>query len=242
MALQHSLLLPIGLVLFLLAVDAAVTMGLVSTMVAFLHSDGKGPFPFTPPNGSHLLILAGEPTNLVVNQGHTTNAAGGTALILVGFGGSIALWLERRSRKKWDHSSPFFHLWSLLVLLSWLLTTGALIYTFVETSHTSGQSIDVAAVRDLAGSTTHYPYGRWTPENWYAAVLELPLQDATQRRALRGEMTVMRGWRWNLVPMFVLGFGLLVLVVLEQVRVRRRGAQNVSMTEVLAEPFEKVSA
>lgn len=97
-------------------------------------------------------------------------------------------------------------------------------------------------MRDLPASTTHYPYGRWTPENWYAAVLELPLQDATQRRVLRGEMTVMRGWRWNLVPLCVLGFGLLVLVGLEQVRVRRRGAQSVSMTEVLAEPFKKVSA
>lgn len=100
MGFQNSLLLPIGLALFLLAVDAAVTMGLVSTMVAFLHNDGKGPFVLSPGSGSHVLLLAGEPANLVVNQGHTTNAAGGTALILVGFGGSIALWLERRSRKK----------------------------------------------------------------------------------------------------------------------------------------------
>jgi hypothetical protein len=107
MGLTRSLLLPIGLVLFLLAVDAAITMGLVSSMVSFLHHHGRGPFAVAPPDGSPFL-LAGEPANLVVNQGHTTNAAGGTALILVGLGGSIALWRERRARKKvtLTHSLP----------------------------------------------------------------------------------------------------------------------------------------
>lgn len=99
MRLRHSLLLPIGLCLFLLAVDAAITMGLVSNMVSFLHRNGRGPFAVAPADGSPFL-LTGKPANLVVNQGHTTNAAGGTALILIGFGGSIALWLERRARKK----------------------------------------------------------------------------------------------------------------------------------------------
>lgn len=74
-------------------------MGLVSNMVSFLHRNGRGPFAVAPADGSPFL-LAGEPANLVVDQGHTANAAGGTALILVGFGGSIALWLERRVRKK----------------------------------------------------------------------------------------------------------------------------------------------
>jgi hypothetical protein len=99
MALSRSLLLPIGFTTFLLAVDAAISLGLVSSMVAFLHHYGRGPFPVANPAGSYFL-LAGEPANLVTDQGHTTNAAGGTALVLVAFGGTIALWLEKRSRKK----------------------------------------------------------------------------------------------------------------------------------------------
>lgn len=104
MALSRSLLFPIGFTTLLLAIDAAISLGLVSSMVAFLHSSGRGPFAVASPAGSPLL-LAGEPANLVVNQGHTANGAGGTALVLVGFGGSIALWLEHRSRKK--VSRPF---------------------------------------------------------------------------------------------------------------------------------------
>ncbi|KAK4042273.1 hypothetical protein C8A01DRAFT_14102 [Parachaetomium inaequale] len=239
MGLTRSLLLPIGLVLFLLAVDAAITMGLVSSMVSFLHHRGRGPFAVAPPDGSPFL-LAGLPANLVVNQGHTTNAAAGTALILVGFGGSIALWLERRARKKWDRSSACFYIWAVVVLLSWLLTLVALVYTFVETAKTAGQAVDLAVAR-ANPPPAHYPDGRWTPENWYAAVRGLPLASADQRRVIGGYLTIMRGWRWNLVPMFILGFVLLGLVVLEVLRTRRRDFQRVSMVEVLAEPFKRAS-
>lgn len=109
MALKRSLLVPIGLTTFVLGIDAAVSLGLVSSMVAFLHSYGGGPFPVAPPNNAPFLI-AGEPANLVTDQGHTANAAGGTALILVGFGGVLALWLERRSRKKVRPRQPPFYL------------------------------------------------------------------------------------------------------------------------------------
>ncbi len=94
-----SPLLPIGLVTFLLAVDAAVTLGLVSSMVVFLHGYGSGPFPVAGPDGQ-AFFLSGKPANLVVNQAHTANAAGGTALVLIGFGGVFGIWFERRSMKK----------------------------------------------------------------------------------------------------------------------------------------------
>jgi hypothetical protein len=99
MAASRSLFFPIGLTTFLLSVDAAVSLGLVSTMVAFLHTYGRGPFAVAPPSGSPF-YLAGEPARLVTNQGHVANGAGGTALVLVGGGGIAALWLERRARKK----------------------------------------------------------------------------------------------------------------------------------------------
>ncbi|KAK3905348.1 hypothetical protein C8A05DRAFT_41679 [Staphylotrichum tortipilum] len=232
----RSLLLPIGLVTFLLAVDGAVTLGLVSTMVVFLHGYGGGPFPVAGPDGDPFL-LSGKPANLVVNQGHTSNAAGGTALILVGFGGVFAIWLERRSMKKWDRPSPFFALWAVLVLLSWLLTMGALIYTFIETARTDDQAISVA-VAMANPPPAAYPDGRWTPENWYSAVLDLPLLSADNRRVIGGHLSLMRAWRWNLLALFVLGFLLLVLVGWEMVRVRKRDVQKVSMVEVLEEPAQ----
>lgn len=116
----------------------------------------------------------------------------------------------------------------------------ALIYTFVETTKTSGQAIDLGVAR-ANPPPAKYPDGWWTPENWYAAVLDLPLASAAQRRVINGNLTIMRAWRWNLISLFILGVVLLVLVVLEVLRMQRRNAQPVSMVEVLAGPFKRAS-
>lgn len=105
MAPIRSLFFPIVLTTFLLGVDAVISLALVSSMVYFLHHYGRGPFIIAPPDAPRFL-LAGEPANLVVNQGHTANAAGGTALILVGFGGILALSVEWHSREKVNPSTP----------------------------------------------------------------------------------------------------------------------------------------
>lgn len=120
----------------------------------------------------------------------------------------------------------------MIVLLSFLLTMAALIYTFVETSNTSGQVIDLA-VAEANPAPTHYPAGRWTPENWYAAVLDLPLLREEDRDKIGHNLNLMRGWRWNLVPLFILGFVLLALVALELWRQRRTGLQRVSTDEAV---------
>jgi hypothetical protein len=99
MALSRSLLVPISIMTLLVTMDGVISLALVSSMVSFLHGAGGGPFMVAYPDGLNFL-LAGEPANLVTDQGHTTNAAGGTAVVLVGFGGLVALLLERRSRKK----------------------------------------------------------------------------------------------------------------------------------------------
>lgn len=106
MAFTRSLSVPIVFTTFLLCADAIVSLALVSSMVAFLHHGGSGPFLVGPPHGSPFLLF-GEPAHLVTNQGHTTNAAGGTVVILLGFGGIIALWVEWRSRSKVGPKSPF---------------------------------------------------------------------------------------------------------------------------------------
>jgi len=89
----------IYVVLGLLVADAIISLAFLSTMVNFLHTVGGGPYRVTGPNGDTFL-MHGEPRNLLTNQGHTTNGAGGTAVVLVGFGGLIALIKEHKSRKR----------------------------------------------------------------------------------------------------------------------------------------------
>ena len=85
-----------------LVADAAIEMGFVATTVAFLHASGKGPFTVATPSGS-TFQLAGHPVNLIVDQGHTSNAAAGTCIVLLGFGGLLALTLEHRERRRVCH-------------------------------------------------------------------------------------------------------------------------------------------
>jgi hypothetical protein len=105
---------------------------------------------------------------------------------------------------------------------------------------TGGQAIDLS-VAQANPPPAKYPDDRWTPENWYAAVLDLPLVSGSQRKVISGNLTNMRAWRWNLIALFILGFVLLVLVALELLRLRRRYRQRVSMVEVLAEPYKQGS-
>lgn len=130
-------------------------------------------------------------------------------------------------------SSPAFYAWAVAVLLSCLLTLAALIYTFVETYRAGAQGVIDYNVVKANPAPAHYPLGRWTPENWYDAVLALPLADYDNRRIIQSNVTVMRAWRWNLIPLFNLGFALLVLVVLELLRMRRRDRHSMSMEDVL---------
>lgn len=87
----------IYVVLGLLVADAIISLAFLSTMVNFLHTVGGGPYRVTGPNGN--FMMHGEPKGLLTNQGHTTNGAGGVAVVLIGFGGLIALIKEHKSRK-----------------------------------------------------------------------------------------------------------------------------------------------
>ncbi|KAJ4397918.1 hypothetical protein N0V85_006422 [Neurospora sp. IMI 360204] len=217
---SSGLMKAIYVALLLLYIDAAISLALVSSMVAFLH--GRGGQPFRVRDVQHdgsIFNLHGEPAHLLTDHGHTTNGAGGTGVVLVGFGGLLALWLEHRSRAKYGKSSPFYYLWALITILSWLLTLTALIYTFVLTNMHSDQSIDIG----LASRTTPSPYPRdsWTPENWYTEVNKLHFADSADHDILNRKLRSIRGWRYNLIPFMILGFVLMLLVILELLSFRR---------------------
>ena len=95
----------IYVVLGLLVADAIISLAFLSTMVNFLHTVGGGPYRVNPPNGDSFL-MHGEPKGLLTNQGDTTNGAGATAVVLLGFGGLIALIKEHKSRKKVRFTRP----------------------------------------------------------------------------------------------------------------------------------------
>lgn len=214
----------IYVVLGLLVADGIISLAFLSTMVAFLHTSGGGPYDVTNTDGS-TFQLRGEPAQLITNHGHTTNGAGGTIVVALGFGGLIALTLEHRARKL-GKSSPLFLVWAVLTVLSWLLTMAALIYTFVVTSMTASQTIDLtlAAANPYPG---WYPVDSWTPENWYKQMLNLPLVEEADRVTIRHNLRIMTGWRYNLIPLFILGLALAVLAVLEVVRIRKARGERV---------------
>lgn len=69
------------------------------------------------------------------------------------------------------------------------------------------------------------PLTQMDPENWTKAMLALPLINQTDINYLNHWLKVMEGWKWNLIPMFLLG---LVVASLSVVRcVQQRVMSNV---------------
>lgn len=213
----------VPLVLALLMIDAIIELSFISSMVAWLHSTAGGEFEVIAPDMQDTMSfsLHGKPKNLLVNQGHTSNGAAGTAFVLVGIGGILVLALRHRASNSRSAKlvTSLYYAWLVSTILSALLTLAALAYTFAVTNQTRGQSIDVATAASLDNrpypNYVAYPTDDWTPETWFEAVLDLTLVDRSQRTDIEHHLTIMRAWRWNLIPMFLLGVGLSVVAVLD---------------------------
>ena len=223
-------------------VDAVIEVGFVGSMVGFLHNRAGKFFTVDAPNGT--FELHGKPKGILVNQGHTSNGAAGTALILVGVLGLLVISYDKRRVRRVCFSSPtsqpqreiqilicdtqsqitthsgIFTFWVIMSILSTCLTLAAIIYTFILTAQTDDQSINLT-VAALNPEPTKYPLDNWTPENWFIAVLALPLTHESDRSKIRNELHLMRGWRYNLIPLFVLGVVVSGLAVWELVGGRR---------------------
>lgn len=185
--------------LALLMTSAIIELSFISAMVGWLHATASGTFAFR--YNSSTYVLKGEPLNFLVDQGHTSNGAAGTAFILVGTGGFLVLWLISRPRPS-RVSLFLYRLWLAVNVLSLLLVLTALIYTFVITHAHRNQTIDVRAAAKL-DAASKYALDSWTPQNWFPAVLKLDLVDASVRSNIETKLRVMRGWQYNLIPFFV---------------------------------------
>lgn len=214
------ILLPLAVALVLLMIDSAIEVALVSSMVGYLHRSGSNQYPFEY-QGTSATVDA-KPAQLLLNQGHLSNGAAGTALVVVSFGGFVILWVQRRRKRmvtllngRWleiqltrlqnisRRPSRFLLPYAILTVLSVLLTLSALAYTFALTNQTNGQTIDKALAVSVQG--TSYPRDQWTPETWTQAVLRLPVTNDDDARYLQHWLRIMEGWKWNLIPMFLLG-------------------------------------
>ncbi|KAH8807294.1 hypothetical protein F5884DRAFT_856878 [Xylogone sp. PMI_703] len=216
---MRTLLLCIALLVLL--VDSAIELAFISSMVGYLHRSGANQYPFNLDDGTSALINA-KPKGLQVNQGHTSNGAAGTALVLICFGGALVLWLQRREdRKGGRRLSPLFVVYTVFTILSTLLTLSALAYTFAITNDTKGQSID----KNIAArfQSHAYPLDKWTPETWTKALLALPVTSSRDANYLRHWLRVMEGWKWNLIPMFIIN--ICVSVASVAVCLERRGGE-----------------
>ncbi|KAM0719817.1 hypothetical protein Q7P37_003952 [Cladosporium fusiforme] len=228
-------LLPLALAL--LMIDAIIELSFVSSMVAWLHRTAGGDFTVVAPSTSNELSfsLHGKPEGLLINQGHTSNAAAGTAFVLVGLGGILALTLRYRAMTNGRVSLVLYHAWLVSTILSVLLTLVALIYTFVVTNAHTGQTIDLDVAVSLDNrpypNFVAYPLGQWTPENWFSAILELQLVDPDQRNDIANHLTIMRAWKWNLIPLFILGLGFSIVAIMDALIRRRSKNSNIRVEQ-----------
>jgi len=216
------LLLPI--VLGVLMIDALIEMSFIASMVSYLHiSNHDVLLQINATNGTPAFGLFPKPAHPVVDQGHTSNGAAGTALILIGIGGFLMLWLERRGRHNL-FGIPLYLTWTCFTIMSAVFTLAALIYTFVVTNQTNAahQKISTTIAADAKGAA--YPALSWTPENWLKQVLTLPFANPSEKSGIRQHLDIMVGWRWNLIPLFILGLALSVLAVLGLLEHRRSTA------------------
>ncbi|KAJ4327752.1 hypothetical protein N0V84_001861 [Fusarium piperis] len=187
------------LALGLLMVVSIIELSFISAMVGWLHGTASGTFTFRYNGANH--ELKGEPKNLIVDQGHTSNGAAGTAFVLIGCGGSLILWLRSRPNPN-KFSIALYYLWLVTNVLSLILVLSALIYVFVVTNDHNGQRIDPRVAAGL-NDREKYPLQSWTPQNWYSAMLKLDLPDSSQRDDIESHLRIMRGWQYNLIPFFI---------------------------------------
>ncbi|KID88974.1 40S ribosomal protein s10-like protein [Metarhizium guizhouense ARSEF 977] len=198
--------------------DSIIELAFVTNMVSWLHGTASATFSITS-NGT-IFDLIGVPRNLLVDQGHSSNGAAGTAFVIVGLGGVLALWLQGRSMHRGQKlSNLIYRTWLLFTVLATVFTLATLAYVFAVTNSHKGQVIDV----DLAATLvdTRYPRDKWTPQGWFGAVLRLDLASAGERRDAIQHLRIMHGWQYNLIPMFLLQLILTVLAVVDATEVRK---------------------
>ncbi|KAI0515072.1 hypothetical protein F5B22DRAFT_646949 [Xylaria bambusicola] len=202
----------------LLLLDAVVEVAFAGSSLTWLGklASGHKAFHFTAFGGKH--HLAAIPRNFIGYQLYLCNVASVTAFFFVGVLGFISLWLRNLTQYRTGWFAKFsrysYYTWVIMVGPSLVLTTAALACVFTEASHETGHHIDTALAIKLNGSP--YNRGTWTPQSWFSAVLELQL--LRDREDIVKHLTLMEGWKYNLIDLFVLQFFHFLITVADLMR------------------------
>jgi hypothetical protein len=205
---------PLFLSNFVLSVLSIANLGLISSMVGFLHDQKDNVHSYEVAWQEGVVRLNVEPARLWTDQGHTSNGVAGYGFFLGLFGMYVA-WRQRRQTKVCSphtdrmsddadvtqHISKSLTALLVLLFLAVLFTLSALIFVFVVTQRTRNQAITQAIAE--ANQDINYPVLEWTPETWFKAVLDTPLADSNQHDEIAAKVFNMTVWRWMLVPILV---------------------------------------
>lgn len=211
-----------------LLIDGALEMALIANMVSWLHRRAGGDFIID--YEGQTFPLHGKPATELADHGHASNGAAGTAVVAIGFGGFLSLYLRHRQLKTSHELRGFakglYNFWVGLTVVAAIYNIASLVYTFVETYRHMGQNIDIAYAATLDKA---YPLEQWTPENWLTAILELSLAHGHDRSDIEHQLMLMKGWRWNLIPLSILGMIVAALAISERMVLKRRVSSGMHM-------------
>ncbi|KAI0399134.1 hypothetical protein F4802DRAFT_603260 [Xylaria palmicola] len=190
----------------LLILDSLIELSFISSTISWLDDTARHKiFRFVAYGSKH--HLSGLPRHLIVDHADLGNGAAATALVVVGFGGIISIllrnWAQYRKGELAKLCRYFYYLWLAFNIPALIFTSAALIYVFAVTNARAGQRIDTPLAVNLNGRT--YDRGIWTPVDWFSAVLRLRL--TRDREEILKHLTIMRGWQYNLITMFLLQLG-----------------------------------
>ncbi|KAI0183889.1 hypothetical protein EV127DRAFT_506261 [Xylaria flabelliformis] len=194
----------------LLMIDAIVEVSFVSSSLTWLHDKAaRKLLHFAAYGSKHRLPML--PRHLIIEHLRTANGAAGTAFALVGVGGILALilrnWAQYRTGRLPRFCRYFYYIWLSCNMPALLLTGATIIYVFALTNGHASQRIYVLEAVNLNGRP--YDLSNWTPDGWFSAVLRLKL--LRDRMEIEKQLTVMRGWLYNLPIMFLFQSGVTVL-------------------------------
>lgn len=222
------LLHPLFVSQFVLSALSITNLGLISSMVGFLHQQKAGVKTYIVNWPSNHIEIKTLPAHIWLDQGHTSNGVAGYGFFL----GLLGMFIAFKYQKGKSTSTPLLIL-TILLALATLFTLSALIFTFVVTNQTKGQSI----MSSLARAGENYAASKWTPETWYKAVLDIPLVDESLKTTFKSKIRNMEAWRWLLIPIFLTDIAALALSTIALIGARKETTVNVAHVEK-AERYE----
>jgi hypothetical protein len=224
---------------FLLSCLGVAELGLVSSIVSYIHL--QGPQVWQISSEQYNFSLDRIPAHLHLDAGHVSNAAAGLGFFL-GLLGMYIAFRERRhvsplrsgqpyalvpneafpqqsQKAAFGTPTPIFAIFTTFAVLEFLLAMAALIYSFVYDHITAGNTISLARASQEVGQ--HYAEDNWAPGTWFSAVLALPLASQSDRDVITSHIHVMKASKWMLVPIYIVAFVVMVAGLLGFMQNRR---------------------